>query len=93
MPANTEFPAPGGDSRPQRRRQAILSSLVSAAWMVLYALVILWVRQRYFPGGAVGLFLAAAAAVDFLLLIPLVFSLKERLKEIQGGEEDEARQY
>ena len=37
--------------------------------------------------------MAAAAVFEVLMLIPLGFSLKARLQEIQGGEEDEARNY
>ena len=33
------------------------------------------------------------AVADILLLLPLAVSLRQRLKEIEGGEEDEARQY
>ena len=37
--------------------------------------------------------LAGLAAANLIFLIPLGVSLRERLREIQGGEEDEARQY
>ena len=86
MPENT-------DTRPQRRRQAILSADVSGGWLLITAAVLLIVRARFFPGGLGSLLLMAAAAFEALMLIPLGFSLKERLQEIQGGEEDEAGNY
>ena len=86
MPENT-------DTRPQRRRQAILSAVVSGGWLLITAAVLLIVRAHYVPDGIGSVIMAAAAAFETLMLIPLGFSLKERLQEIQGGEEDEAGNY
>ena len=86
MPKNT-------DTRPQRRRQAILSAVTSGGWLLLSATVLLIVRARFAPDGSGSVILAAAAGLEALMLIPLGFSLKARLQEIQGGEEDEARNY
>ena len=86
MPENT-------DTRPQRRRQAILSAVTSGGWLLVSATVILIVRAHYVPDGVGSVIMVAAAALEVLMLIPLGFSLKARLLEIQGGEEDEARNY
>ena len=86
MPENT-------DTRPQRRRQAILSAVISGGWLLISAAVILIIRANYVPSGIGSVIMAAAAVFEVLMLIPLGFSLKARLQEIQGGEEDEARNY
>ena len=81
------------DPRPQKRRQAIRSALVSGAWLLLSAAILLVVRAHYVPDGIGSVILAIAAGLEALMLLPLSISLKERLKEIEGGEEDEARKY
>ena len=77
-----------------RRRDAVFSAVESAIFLLLFGGFLLWVRQRAFPAG--GLFygvLTLWAAMQAVLLIPLAITLKKRFDEIQGGEEDEARQY
>ena len=81
------------DGRPLRRKQAVISALVSGLWLIVSALVLLWLRRRFWPDGTAGILLAGIAILDVGLLIPLGISLKHRLQEIQGGEEDEAGQY
>ena len=44
------------------------------------------------PGWAVGLFLVLAV-LSVLLIFPVLVLLKQRFKEIEGGELDEAGQY
>ena len=63
-------------------RQAAVSAAGTAVWLLAAAAVLLWVRQAFFPSGA------ASAG-----LIPLGLALRDRLKEIKGGELYEARQY
>ena len=86
MPKNT-------DTRPRRRKQAILSAMVSGGWLLISAAVILYLRAKFVPDGIGSVLLAAAAGFEAMMLIPLGFSLRARLHEIQGGEEDEARNY
>ena len=66
-------------------RQAAVSAAGTA--------VLLWVRQAFFPSGAASVLLAVLAAVQAAGLIPLGLALRDRLKEIKGGELYEARQY
>lgn len=87
MPANIE------DDRPRRRRQAVVSALVSGGWMLVYAALLLWLRSRWALSGWLGGLLVLLASLDLALLIPLAVSLKKRVQEIEGGEEDEARNY
>ena len=82
---------PGNFER--RKRQAVLSALVNGCWLVLSAVVVLWLRQLLQSREILSVLLAVIASADMLMLLPLAVSLRQRLKEIEGGEEDEARQY
>ena len=75
------------------RRQAILSALVSGGWLVLTAVILLLARWMWRPEGVLSTVLLALALVELCCLVPLALSLRSRLKEIQGGEEYEARNY
>jgi hypothetical protein len=77
----------------RRKRQAVLSALLSGCWLVLSAVVVLWLRWLLQPGGLLSALMLVIVGADILLLLPLAVSLRQRLKEIEGGEEDEARQY
>ena len=68
------------------RRQAVLSALVSGGWLVFTAVMLLLIRWIRRPDGVLSL-------VELCCLVPLAFSLRSRLKEIEGGEEYEARNY
>ena len=58
------------------------------------AALLLWVRARFFPqDGAVRLILLILAVIDAALIIPIFIVRYQRIKEITGGEEDEASQY
>ena len=81
------------ESIERRKRQAILSALVNGCWLVLSAVVVLWLRQMLQSREILSVLLAVIAGADMLMLLPLAVSLRQRLKEIEGGEEDEARQY
>ena len=56
MPENT-------DTRPQRRRQAILSAVISGGWLLVSAAVILIIRAHYVPSGIGSVIMAAAAVL------------------------------
>ena len=76
-----------------RRKNAILGALSSTLLRLTTVVILLWLRSSLDPG-------AFAAKVLLLLIvlgigsIPFIWiSLKTRLKEMQGGEEDAAAQY
>ena len=81
------------ESIERRKRQAILSALVNGCWLVLSAVVVLWLRQLLQSREILSILLEVITGADMLMLLPLAVSLRQRLKEIEGGEEDEARQY
>lgn len=86
------------DARPQRRKRAIRGAIGSAMMLLAFGGIFLWLSktmQMEEGGWAIfwsGFFLACAL-INALLLVPLGISLKERLNEIKGGEEDAASQY
>lgn len=86
MPENTEKQA-------QRRKDAIFSAVFYSVLCLIAAAVTLMLRSRYNITGFAGVFLILCVVLDLGILIPIFISLKIRLKEIQGGEEDAAAQY
>ncbi|MBU5625942.1 hypothetical protein KQI82_03185 [Oscillibacter sp. MSJ-2] len=76
-----------------RRRQAVLSTLINGFLLLFSAFVLLIVRGRFDLGGFLSGLLVFFAAVNTICILPLAYSLRERLQEIQGGEEDEACHY
>ena len=87
-PANTDSP-----SQSARRKNAILGALSSTLMRLASVAVLLWLRAGMEPGA----FLSRLTLLLIVLgigSIPFIWiSLKTRLKEIQGGEEDAAAQY
>lgn len=86
MPANI-------DLHPRLRRQALLSAGCNALFILLSSGVLLWLRNAYWSTGGLSALLLILALLNAALLLPLGWSLRERFHEIQGGEENEARQY
>ena len=91
-PANTDRRV-NAVSQAVRRKNAVLGAVSSTLLRLSEAAVLLWLRTSLDPAGF--------SAKLFLILIvlglgsiPLIWiSLRTRLKEIQGGEEDAAAQY
>ena len=81
------------DAQARRKRNAVWGAAFATFYRILTAGVLLWLRAGRDP--------ASLLSKVFLILIvfclgsiPLIWiSLKTRLKEIQGGEEDAAAQY
>ena len=69
----------------RRKRQAVLSALLSGCWLVLSAVVVLWLRWLLQPGWLLSALMLVIVGADILLLLPLAVSLRQRLKEIEGG--------
>ena len=85
-PANTNTQA-------ARKKNAILGAVSSTLLHLTAVVVMLWLRASVEPASFTAKALLIIIVLD-LGSIPLIFvSLKTRLKEIQGGEEDAAAQY
>ena len=85
-PANT-------DSQAVRRKNAVLGAVSSGLLRLTVVIVLVWLRFSLDPSQFMAKVLLVLIVLD-LGSIPFIFiSLKTRLKEIQGGEEDAASQY
>lgn len=89
---NTE---PNADTPAQarRRRNAVLSAVLSTLYRFLAVWALLWLRESLEPGGFWAKIALLLLVLDLGSIIPIWISLRTRLKEIQGGEEDAAAQY
>ena len=85
MPVNTE-------AQVRRRRSAWRSTIVSTVTRVALAALLIWLWYEA-QSGAVRALLLVLALCNLGTIVPLWILLKERLKEIEGGEEDAAAQY
>ena len=85
MPVNTE-------AQVRRRRSAWRSTIVSTVTRVALAALLIWLWYEAQSGAARALLLVLALC-NLGTIVPLWILLKERLKEIEGGEEDAAAQY
>ena len=77
----------------QRRKNAILSAVISSALCLLTAGALLWLRTGAAPSGLLSKLLLLIAVLDLGSILPIWINLRTRLREIQGGEEDAAAQY
>ena len=81
------------DSKALRRRDALKNAVSSSLLQLAAGTLLLWFRSSLEPSRPLAILLLAVALLDFGMIIPICISLKIRLKEIQGGEEDAAAQY
>ena len=80
-------------SQRQRRKNAVWGAVMSSFFRLLSAAALLWLRASLDPAGFVSKLMLIIIVLD-LGSVPLIWiSLRTRLKEIQGGEEDAAAQY
>ena len=77
-----------------KKRVAVLAALVVIALMTAYlmAIVIPLARETIGEGIAVAI-LVLYGAVILASILGVSLALKQRLKEIESGEEDEAKRY
>ena len=76
-----------------RRKNAMWGAVMSTLFQLLSALLLLWLRSGLEPAGFLSKLLLFFAVLDLGSIIPVWISLKQRLTEIKGGEEDAAAQY
>ena len=89
-PKNTDDTA---GRQKERRRSAVGSAVFHTAVQLVSAAVVLWVRVGLDPAGFFAKLLLVIVVLDVGSILPIWISLKVRLKEIEGGEEDAAAQY
>ena len=88
MPGNTNE-----NAQERRRRDAWHSVIAATLWLIASGFALLYLRYRYVPEGIWSAVMLIAALLELGMIIPVWILLKTRLKEIEGGEEDEATQY
>ena len=91
MPKNIDDDMAGRQA--QRRKNAIWGVVMSTFFRVLSAWAALWLRASTSPSGFVSKLILILVVLDLGSILPIWISLRARLKEIQGGEEDAAAQY
>ena len=89
-PKNTELPAA---RRRERRKNAIKSAGLAVLLRIAAAGVLLWARAGLNPSGLPAKLMLIVTLFNIGSVLPIAISLKARLKEIEGGEEDAAAQY
>lgn len=77
--------------RAARRKNAIQGAVSSTVVQALAAAVLLWLRGG--AGEFVSRLLLLAAVINLVTIPPVWVSLRERLREIEEGEEEDASQY
>lgn len=74
----------------KKRRGSILSTVVMIVLMGAMIALFVWAQMvDPIPFPIIGILIAMPAAV----IIGVLIALKQRMKQIEGGEEDEARKY
>ena len=75
------------------KRGAVISALVVVAFFTVY-LILLASAVLEVPEDTVGLLAAVFAGAIFLaIIVGVLLALRQRLKEIDGGEEEDAKKY
>ena len=88
MPGNTNE-----DAQQKRRKDAWHSAFISSIMLLLSGSIMLVLRWYYQMDNFWGAVLLIFSVLELGMIVPVWILLKTRLKEIEGGEEDEATQY
>lgn len=80
-------------SQALRRKNAVWGAVFSTFYRVLTAGVLIWLRAGLEPERLTAKLALLFIVLDLGSILPIWISLRARLKEIQGGEEDAASQY
>ena len=76
-----------------KKRDALKSACIYTLLCLAAPALLLHLRCRYCPEGLLGTVLLIISLLDLGLIVPIWISFKERIKEIEGGEEDAAAEY
>lgn len=83
-----------GNSKRRRKTAPVICAVVVVAFLGVFLGAILWpLLGLGTEDGAAVVILALYALVILAVMIGVVVALRQRLREIDGGEEDEARKY
>lgn len=79
--------------RKKKRRGALLSALVVGGFMLVLAVCMVLAGLYDMVSGAETVILLVCALLYFAIVGGIILALRQRWREIEGGEEDEARKY
>lgn len=85
-----------GSSDTKKRRGALLSALVVLLWLAGLVAVVVFAAVEAAREGAIGagaLLVLLYGTLGGAAMVGILIALRQRLKEIKGGEEDDAAQY
>ena len=80
----------------KKRRGALLSALVVLLWLIGLVTVVVFAAVEAAREGAIGagaLLVLLYGTLGGAAMVGILIALRQRLKEIKGGEEDDAAQY
>ncbi len=69
---------------------AVVIICLIVLWVAILAVALLGDLANYFPGMA---FIGIYATIGAVVIIGILIALGQRMKEITGGEEEEAKKY
>ena len=75
-----------------RRKTALRGAVSATVLRLIAAAVLLWCRREV-DSAALSVFLLAIALLNRGTIVPVWISVRMRLKELEGGEEDAAAEY
>ena len=81
------------DTKNKKRMGALLSALVAGGFFVIVAVAMLLAWFGGMETEAEGVVIVVCALIYFAIAGGVLLALTQRWKEIDGGEEDEARKY
>ena len=80
----------------KKRRDALLSALVVLLWLTGLVAVVAFAAMEAARDGAIGagaLLVLLYGTLGGAAMVGILIALRQRLREIEGGEEDDAAQY
>ena len=80
----------------KKRRGAMLSALVVLLWLAGLVAVVIFAAAEAAREGAIGagaLLVLLYGTLGGAAMVGILIALRQRLREIEGGEEDDAAQY
>ena len=77
-----------------KKRAAIICAAVAVGIMLIYIAVIVLAVLSEAMGDIAGLFFVGIFVAVFLaMIVGVLFALRQRIREIDGGEEEDAKKY
>ena len=77
-----------------KKRAAIIYAAVAVGIMLIYIAIVVFAVLSEAMGDIAGLFFIGIFVTVFLaMIVGVLFALRQRIREIDGGEEEDAKKY